>query len=171
MLHSDGKVQPLSILSVDLKAISFPIYPQLFCELFTNQYLMINGLGHVMQIQRDPQTSTNQYMWALSGGKEFKLETATILWRRENFALQLTDGIQRCDVACSRRNLYIIAVSTKPTIWWGETHGCMWTGQRLEHCNPLSYLSTAESCREIEGFKCQLKISECNHWKIVLLLK
>ena len=44
----------LNHLSVDLKAISFPIYPQLFCELFTNQYLMINGLGHVMQIQRDP---------------------------------------------------------------------------------------------------------------------
>ena len=105
-------------------------------------------------------------MWTLSGGKEFKLDTATILWRRENFVPQLTDGIQRCDVACSRRNLYIIAVSTKPTIWWGETQGCMWTGQRLEHCNPLSYLSTAESFREIEGFKCQLKILKCNHWKL-----
>ena len=54
MLHSDDKVQPLSILCVDLKAFSFPIYPQLFCKLYTNQYLMINGLGHVMQMQRDP---------------------------------------------------------------------------------------------------------------------
>ena len=116
-------------------------------------------------------------MWTLSSGKEFKLETGTILWRRENFAPQLTDGIRRCDVACSRRNLYIIAVSTKPTIWWGETQGCVWTGQRLEHCNPLSYLSTAESCREIEGFKYQLKrlevypLKNCSSSKVIVLIQ
>ena len=126
--------------SVDLKAISFPIYPQLFCELFTNQYLMINDLGHAMQIQRDPvitcklkKTFSSTLSLVVKNSNRRQRQYCDVV---KTSPSNNTDGIQHCDVACSRRNLYIIAVSTKPTIWWGQTHGCMWTGQRLEHCNP-----------------------------------
>ena len=84
MLHSDGKVQPLSILSVDLKAFSFPIYPQLFCKLFTNQYLMINDLGHVMQIQRDP-VITCRLKKTFSSTCELSLVVKNSNWRQRQY--------------------------------------------------------------------------------------
>ena len=86
MLHSDGKVQPLSILSVDLKAFSFPIYPQLFCKLFTNQYLMINDLGHVMQIQRDPViTCRLKIKKTFSSTCELSLVVKNSNWRQRQY--------------------------------------------------------------------------------------
>ena len=132
MLHSDGKVQPLfsEMLHrkawsrqfchictakynlcpcVDLKAISFPIYPQLFCELFTNQYLMINGLGHVMQIQRDP-VITCRLKKTFSSTCELSLVVKNSNWRQRQYCDVVKTSPSNLQTESSAATLHVAVV-------------------------------------------------------------